>query len=81
MSKDVEIAVKIPAGLVEQIDYLFDSKALQATGWVPKNRSYEAFLLQAIETEIWGLQDYEASLIERVVSKQRSREKLGDERA
>jgi hypothetical protein len=62
MKKDVEITIRIPADLVEQIESLFDSVALQATEWVPKDRSYETFLLQAIKTEIWGLHDYEADL-------------------
>lgn len=62
MTKDMEIAIKIPADLVEQIERLFDSVALQATEWVPRDRSYEAFLFRAIETEIWDLQDYEADL-------------------
>ena len=62
MTKDMEITIKIPADLVEQIESLFNSVALQVKGWVPKDRSYETFLLQAIETEIWGLQDYEADL-------------------
>ena len=62
MTKDMQIAIRIPDDLVEQIESLFDSVALQATGWVSRDRWYETFLPQAIVTEIWGLQDYEADL-------------------
>lgn len=56
MTKDVEITVKIPAELVEEIDSALNSKALRAMGWIPENGSYEAFLLQAIRTELYSLE-------------------------
>lgn len=56
MTKDVEITLKIPAELVEEIDNALNSKALRAMGYVRENGSYQAFLLQAIRSELYSLE-------------------------
>jgi len=57
MTEEIEITIKIPVEWVEEINDLFNNKALQFEGFLPKFRTVEAFVYQAIQNEMHDLND------------------------
>jgi hypothetical protein len=55
MRENLEITIRIPVEWVQEINDLFKNKELKLQDFLPKPRSIEAFVYQAIQNEMHDL--------------------------